>query len=113
MRLLHACADSGIPPDGTKGASVHFRSLHAALRRLGVETIAFVRRMPKGPVAKVPDVRPLDALPEEARPGDVVLERYALGRSGVLDVSRRLGLTHLLEVNAPLFAEASAHARTR
>jgi glycosyltransferase involved in cell wall biosynthesis len=109
MRILHVCADSGIPPDGTKGASVHFRSLHVALRQLGVRVVAFVKRMPKGPVPEVPDVRPIAELAASIVPGDVILERYALGQHAVLDIARAAGVPHLLEVNAPLVDEASRH----
>nr|MBA3728785.1 glycosyltransferase family 1 protein [Actinomycetota bacterium] len=41
MRIFHVCADAGIPPDGTKGASVHLRSIAAGLRRLGHDVTMF------------------------------------------------------------------------
>jgi hypothetical protein len=31
MRLLYVCSDFGIPPGGTKGASVHLRAITSAL----------------------------------------------------------------------------------
>lgn len=38
MRLLYACSDFGIRPNGVKGASIHVRSILRALRDLGHET---------------------------------------------------------------------------
>lgn len=37
MRLLYVCSDFGIPPKGTKGASIHLRSITRALAELGHE----------------------------------------------------------------------------
>lgn len=37
MRLLYVCSDFGIPPSGTKGASVHLRAITRALAALGHE----------------------------------------------------------------------------
>jgi len=35
VRLLYVCSDWGIPPDGTKGASIHLRAITRALSDLG------------------------------------------------------------------------------
>ena len=40
-RVAYVCADAGIPPDGSKGASVHFRTLAAAFARVGVDPKTF------------------------------------------------------------------------
>ena len=40
---------------------------------------------------------------------DVVYERYSLGHLDGLDLARRIGARFVLEVNAPLVAEARAH----
>lgn len=37
MRLLYVCTDFGVPPSGTKGASVHLRAITRALAELGHE----------------------------------------------------------------------------
>ena len=37
MRLLYACSDFGIRPDGVKGASIHLRAITAALASRGHE----------------------------------------------------------------------------
>lgn len=38
MRLLYVCSDFGIPPDGTKGPSIHLRSITRALCQAGCES---------------------------------------------------------------------------
>ena len=35
MRLLYVCSDFGIPPSGTKGASIHLRAITSALCAAG------------------------------------------------------------------------------
>src|SRR5262245_51595395 len=37
MKLLYVCSDFGIRPSGTKGASIHLRSITQSLCDLGVE----------------------------------------------------------------------------
>jgi glycosyltransferase involved in cell wall biosynthesis len=113
MRIFYLCGDRGIPPDGTKGASIHFRSLARALARAGHHVTAFTRR----PAAD-PDSLPLDwrviegagcvtaAAREIGRP-DLVLERYSLGHEEGWSAARALDVPFLLEVNAPLTLEAA------
>lgn len=49
MRLLYVCSDFGIPPTGTKGASIHLRSITRALAELGHDvTILSTREGPGG-----------------------------------------------------------------
>ena len=43
-RLAYICSDPGIPADGSKGASVHFREMARALRGHGVRVDPFVAR---------------------------------------------------------------------
>lgn len=114
MRILHVCADGGIPADGTKGASVHFRSLHAALRQQGVDVTAVMVRLPKSPVPEVPHVVPYHQLSDLLAIGGptIVLERYALGHDATLWACRALNIPHILEVNAPLVDEATLHRPT-
>lgn len=109
MKVLHVCADAGIPLDGTKGASVHLRSLAEAFTSAGHEVALALRRRPLTPDPHLAssvvglDVldRPLDA--------DVVYERCSLGHTAGLDAARRSGVPFVLEVNAPLVDEAVAH----
>ena len=111
MRIFLVCADPGIAPDGTKGASVHLRSVAAALRRAGHDVVAFTGR-PLAPGGRFPVPRRSlspDALARaataEGRP-DVVYERYTLGHDAALRAARELGAPFALEVNAPLVLEA-------
>ena len=107
MRIFVVCGDRGVPPDGTKGASVHLRSLSVALAGLGHDVVAFTARPGDFPLPR----RDLadGALAREARgggPPDVVYERCSLGHPAGLAAARALGRPLLLEVNAPLVDEA-------
>lgn len=64
MRILYICADPGIPVTGTKGASIHVRSLTGALAELGHDVLILAARRGDG------DTRcpvPCCTLPEEER----------------------------------------------
>ena len=116
MRIFVVCADRGVPLDGTKGASVHLRSLVRALHRAGHEVTLFV----ESPIPEVPGdlplparrIRPTRQLIDEARRAgspDLVYERYSLGHRDGLRAARTLSVPFALEVNAPLVLEASRH----
>ncbi|TWT40450.1 2-deoxystreptamine glucosyltransferase [Phycisphaerae bacterium RAS1] len=49
MRLLYVCNDFGIPPDGTKGPSIHLRSITAALAAAGCEVRLLSPKAGPGP----------------------------------------------------------------
>lgn len=117
MRVVYLCADRGIPLLGTKGASVHVRSLAAALAGRGNEVTLACRRL-DGDNAPPSAVR-VEQLPpgEEEQAGwiktllegttaDVLLERYSLHSGPGLQAAKRLGVRYVLEVNAPLVEEA-------
>ncbi|HEX2069509.1 MAG TPA: glycosyltransferase family 4 protein, partial [Actinomycetota bacterium] len=115
MKILQICADRGIPLDGTKGASVHLRSMASAFRSQGHHVRLFVADV--GEDRNATDEFPAQilepgSLAEDARrwgPPDLVYERYALGHLQGLDAARALGAPFVLEVNAPLVLEASRH----
>lgn len=111
MRVFLVCGDRGIPPAGAKGASVHLRALAQALTRAGHQLVTFSPRPGDFPTALVPLNGSSTMLDESARggPPDVVYERYSLGHLAGLEAARALGRPLLLEVNAPLVAEASRH----
>lgn len=155
MRILSLVADLGIPVLGGKGASVHARSLAAALARSGHEVAlaapSLVREPWERPAAfdqPVLHLPPSQAVEQaaralksfretigsetavggelrrvlyneqladdlhralERRPPDVLLERASLfGTAGSL-VAERLGVPHVVELNAPLAAEQDAY----
>ncbi len=118
MRLLQLCSDPGIAFDGTKGASVHMRSIHRALRRAGHDVSTIVAKGAGDAAADLGSVaaaRGLDAtlaVVESAGIPDVVYERYSLGSTVGLQLARRLGRPLVLEVNAPLVQEALRHRPT-
>lgn len=112
MRIAYVCADPGISALGDKGASVHLRSLAAALARrrhavvLLSSRVDGANRPPLGvTLARLPD----GSLTERLRDWrcEVVLERYALTDQTVGETCRTLGIAHILEVNAPLVDEAA------
>lgn len=128
-RIAYVCADPGIPPDGDKGASVHFRSLAAAFARLGTALDVFVAR--DGDVAgfhphrarTVPAPRGSGVLGEvlqlghaeamlralqAAGPHAAVYERLSLFGLAGLAHARLAGIPFVVEVNAPLWREAAA-----
>ncbi|MHB8617994.1 MAG: glycosyltransferase family 4 protein [Chloroflexota bacterium] len=117
---MYVCADTGIPLLGTKGASVHLRSLAAALAQRGHGVTLACRRL-DGDNAPPPGVR-VEAVPaDEARQRDwlvgliretgaeALLERYALSTGAALTAARETGRPYILEVNAPLVQEAERY----
>lgn len=132
MRILYVSADPGVPVLGHKGASVHVRELATALARAGASvTIASPRIEPAGDKLRTPlDLVPIPsveaksadrgavvamaleqterlvAIASALRP-DAVYERYSLFGGAGVEAARRLGVTHVLEVNAPLRDEAA------
>lgn len=117
MRILHICADQGIPVDGTKGASIHLRSLAEAFGREHEVTVATARRPSEsvaGPfsLSVCGPENPLAAIVDRYGVPDVVYERYSLGHGAGLRLARDLGRPFVLEVNAPLVAEAERHRPT-
>jgi len=130
MRLLFLSCDPGIPVLGHKGASVHVRELATALSGLGVDiAIASPRIEPAGDVLDVPvELVAIPPLPVGASDADLraalgtqrktviaaarsfgadaIYERYSLCGAGGLEAAVSLGIPHVLEVNAPLRAEA-------
>lgn len=116
MRIAYVCADPGIPLGGVKGASLHMRSLAAALARRGHELLVVCART-EGPNPAPPGALVVE-LPLEAQAGwlvrkfdsagiETVLERYSLQGGAALEAARALGLPFTLEVNAPLVEEAA------
>ena len=118
MRIAYICADPGISALGDKGASVHLRSLAAALARRGHAVMLLSSRLDgANPPPRDVTLAPLaDAsLPQLLRDWrcEVVLERYALGAEKVRETCLTLGIAHVLEVNAPLVDEAARYRGLR
>jgi glycosyltransferase involved in cell wall biosynthesis len=120
MRIAYVCADRGIPLRGLKGASTHLREMAAALTSGGHEVVMACARIDgENPMPPVEEVAVLpegggeqDALLQtllERRRVEVVLERYSLETGVARDVTARLGIPLVLEVNAPLVLEAARY----
>jgi len=127
MRVLYLVPDRGIPLFGTKGASVHVQSLSRAFALTGVETEVWgVHKGFSAPSDWPVSYRFFPALKEEslfiAQRGlsrsmlmaweaakdfspDAILERYSLFSTVGQHLAKRLGVPHMLEVNAPLIRE--------
>jgi glycosyltransferase involved in cell wall biosynthesis len=120
MKLAYVCADRGISLLGHKGASVHLRSLAAALAARGNDVIVACRtlegpnRPPAGVTVRVmPEsedehARWIRELLRESAAG-AVLERYSLSSGATGAAARAAGLPFVLEVNAPLVEEAARY----
>jgi len=117
MRILYVCADRGIPLRGAKGASVHVRSITAALSANGHTVTLAVAKLGAG--NQPPSVHRIEQL--AAEPGsqlerliaeeriELVIERYSLSCAATACAGRGWGVPLLLEVNAPLVHEAARY----
>jgi alpha-maltose-1-phosphate synthase len=135
MRIAYLTTDPGVPYGGRKGASVHVAELVDALAGEGARVLALVSSVardapPPAPGATV-EVMPvpgkgssaaerLAAEPQRtdwieqrlARFGaDVLYERLALHSAAGSRAAARLGIPHLVELNAPLVDEARRYRR--
>jgi glycosyltransferase involved in cell wall biosynthesis len=130
--LLYISADPGIPVLGHKGASVHLRALVGAFARsLATVVVASPRVAQEGErldvaveLVAIEEVLPLEheddrslhaAVERQAAQvielarsieADAIYERYSLFSVAGVRAAARLGLPHVLEVNAPLREEA-------
>lgn len=108
LSVIQVNADRGIAPGTTKGAALHLRGVAAGLESCGHSVVTYSARAAEGSFPT--EVRPLDRLdvPTIAE-ADMVYERYALGHRTGLELARAAGVRFVLEVNAPLVAEATTH----
>jgi glycosyltransferase involved in cell wall biosynthesis len=132
MRLAYLSADPGILYGGSKGAAVHLAEIASALAEEGSEVLVLVAG-----IAPAPDPPPegvtVEVLPVAGRgtvadrlrfQGELttwlvrrlrsfrpaaLYERLALHSEAGTAAARRLGIPHLVEVNAPLPAEAKRY----
>jgi len=133
MRILYLSPDPGVPVLGAKGASVHLRALVSAFNKLGEEVVVASPRVEPAenflPAAvslvEIPPVLPKTAataadlrnqaerqalaVADIARRQriDTIYERHSLASFAGARTAAALGVPLLLEVNAPLRAEAA------
>jgi glycosyltransferase involved in cell wall biosynthesis len=128
-RIAYLCSDPGIPPDGTKGASVHFREMARALAQAGAELDVLMARegiWPDRPVHVIkPErrddnghavslIRANDAMVAAASshgPHTAVYERLSSFGVAGARYARNAGIPLILEVNAPLWLEDARYRR--
>ena len=134
MHVAYVTTDPGIPPFGTKGASIHVQSVLRELLAMGHRVTLFSPCLTIPPMAEFADVRlhPLPGAPRgddadaraawalalndtvaaalsNAGPVDFVYERHALFAHGAMEFAARAGIPSALEVNAPLIVEQTRH----
>jgi glycosyltransferase involved in cell wall biosynthesis len=130
MRIVYLCTDRGIAYGGTKGAAVHLEEIVSALADEGCEVLTLVAGLAPAAASPPPRVT-VEVLPgprKGAAAGErllfqddlaawivrrlmrfrpaVLYERLALHSAAGAAAARRLSIPHLVEVNAPLPAEA-------
>lgn len=138
MRIAYVLLDPGIGVFGTKGASVHVQEVIRTFRGLGHEVSVFCTRTDDEVPADLADLdihrlevpRGLDRgqreialmrlsdmlsdMVTQTATGtgdgfDLVYERYSLFSTAGAQISSRLGVPLVSEVNAPLLAEQKKH----
>jgi glycosyltransferase involved in cell wall biosynthesis len=135
MRIAYLSTDAGVPYGGSKGASVHVAELVDALAGEGAKVLVLVASVAPDSSAPVSGVT-VEALPGPgkgssatdrlaaepqrtdwieqrlARLGaDALYERLALHSAAGSRAAARLGIPHLVELNAPLVHEAARYRR--
>lgn len=134
VRVVQLCTDPGIAWGGGKGAAVHLGELARALAAAGAEVLSLVTRIDPAAPPPPPGVT-VEALPGPGKApvaerlagqpvlerwltarlrawgADVVYERIALHSASGVAAARAAGAVHLVEVNAPLPAEAARYRR--
>jgi glycosyltransferase involved in cell wall biosynthesis len=134
MRLAYLSTDPGVALGGQKGAAVHVGELVAALAEQGDEVLVLVARddssaaPPSGVTVEILPGPPRGASAMErvamqpslglwlarklrAFDAQVLYERLALHSNAGVAAARAAGVPHVVELNAPLPAEAARYRR--
>jgi glycosyltransferase involved in cell wall biosynthesis len=125
MRIAYLCVDRGIALGASKGAAVHMAEIVTALARGGAELLLLPSSVAGGLDELPADVivDPLPAAATDAELADVLeerlsefgaealYERLSLHTSAGATAAVRLGIPHLVELNAPLPEEAARYRR--
>ena len=133
MRIACLSTDAGIAYGGTKGASVHLAEMAGALAGEGADVLLLVARIEPGAPAPPQGVT-VEPVPGPAKGASAaervsaepdrqawlqerlerfgaaaLYERLALHSAAGSAAARRLGIPHLVELNAPLLQEAARY----
>ncbi len=125
MRIAYLSVDRGIALGGSKGASVHIAEVVTALARTGAEVLLLPSSIERGrgELPEGVEVDPLPAVATDAALADwledelaerrveVLYERFSLHTAAGATAAGRLGIPHLVELNAPLPQEAARYRR--
>ncbi|TQV83325.1 glycosyltransferase [Denitrobaculum tricleocarpae] len=141
MKLVYLNADNGIPVFSDKGASVHIQEMVRAFVRLGCDVRLLTARMgsdvlddlaalaeavqgssrsgsPSGRAEKeklyIETAKRIEERLIELHavwPFELIYERYSLWSAAGVRAARRLGITCVVEVNAPLVDEQMAYRK--
>jgi alpha-maltose-1-phosphate synthase len=130
MRIAYLSTDAGVPIGGSKGASVHVMELVDALAGEGAEVLVLAAGVAAeaadlaagvslavlpGPATGVSATRRLAAESERTAwiekqlrgfGADALYERLALHSAAGSQAAHRLGIPHVVELNAPLLDES-------
>lgn len=117
MRLAYLSTDPGVPYGGAKGASVHLAAITDALAEEDNDVLVLVAGIGRGTFPPLGvDLEPLPAagvggLERRLKEfgAEVLYERLALNSNTGAAAARRLGIPHLVELNAPLPEEAARY----
>ncbi|HEX2475684.1 MAG TPA: glycosyltransferase family 4 protein, partial [Lacipirellulaceae bacterium] len=133
MRVAYVCADPGVPVFGIKGCSIHVQEILRALLQRGAQIDLFAYRVGGVPPVDLEGIavhevpvessvsvfrrernllyanKALGTLLSKFAPFDLVYERYALLAYAATAFARENGIRSVLEINAPLVDEQSAH----
>jgi glycosyltransferase involved in cell wall biosynthesis len=123
VRIAYLSADRGIPFGGSKGAAVHIEEIVRALAASGAEVLLLPTAVASRPDDLPGDVTvdPLPAAATDAALADwledrlsgfgaeALYERLSLHSVAGATAASRLGIPHLVELNAPLPEEAARY----
>ena len=129
MRIAYISMDFGVPVFGQKGCSIHVQEVIRAFRKQGAQVELFTTNLGGDPPSDLHDlpVKHLFNSPtgnsaereqtaidlndvlgkelEQAKPFDLIYERYSLFSHAGVETARTQNIPSLLEVNAPLIEE--------
>jgi glycosyltransferase involved in cell wall biosynthesis len=124
VRIAYLCADRGLALGDTDGASVHVAELVSALAESGAEVLLLPSAVASRP-GELPDDVTVDPLPAAATDAaladwlehrlssfgvEALYERLSHSAAGAT-AAGRLGIPHLVELNAPVPGEATQPPR--